>query len=104
MNTRSTSRKKKQAKCLGVPPFLSNQGKTKGRTKKISYTSRDGMELKIYLATGCVPGGYGINELVEKYPQFLVYEKSSLSSAFNRLKKNANSIAFERGNRKNGKL
>ena len=36
MNTRSTSRKKKQAKFLGVPPFLSNQGKTKGRTKNLA--------------------------------------------------------------------
>ena len=50
------------------------------------------MELKIYLATGCVPGGYVINDLVEKYPQFIVYEKSSLSSAFNCLKKNAKKV------------
>ena len=51
--------------------------------------------MNIYLGTGCVPTDYGINEFVEKFPQFAIYVKVSLESAFYRLKKIANSIAFD---------
>ena len=98
MYNRSRNTKKKQAKFHGVPQYLSPRSK---RLKKFSCKGRDGREMKIYLGTGCVPTDYGINEFVEKFPQFAMYDKVSLGSAFNRLKKSANSIAFERGSRSN---
>ena len=55
--------------------------------------------MKVYLGLGCVTASYGINEFVEKFPQFSVYDRFSLGSAFNQLKKSANAIAFERGSR-----
>ena len=87
MTTRSSGRKK-QAKFFGIPPGLYHEGSKPKKTKDFSCKSRDGRELKIYLGTGCIPGNYGINDLLAKYPQFHIYDKTSLSSAFNRLKKN----------------
>ena len=104
MNTRS-GRRKKQAKFFGLPPQTLYYGGTKPKkVKDFSCKSRDGRELKIYIGTGCVPSDFGINELMMKYPQFTVYDKVSLGSAFNRLKRQANSLSFERKNKKNGKL
>ncbi len=97
MNTRPRNSKKKQAKFLGAsPPFNSQRSK---KIKKFSCKGDDGREMKVYLGLGCVPASYGINEFVEKFPQFSVYDRLSLGSAFNRLKKSANAIAFERGSR-----
>ena len=108
MNTRSSGRKK-QAKFFGIPPGMYHGGGGyKKKAKDFSCKSRDGRELKIYLGMGCIPGNYGINDLLAKYPQFQIYDKSSLSSAFNRLKKKSNSLSFEqsglRNNKNNGKL
>ena len=85
MNTRSRSSKKKQAKFLGIPPF--DLPRNSKKLKKFSCKGQDGREMKIYLGTGCVPQTFGINEFVEKFPQFSIYERLSLASAFNRLKK-----------------
>ena len=105
MNTRSGGRRKKQAKFFGLPSEKLHYGRTKPkRVKDFSCKSRDGRELKIYIGTGCVPSDFGINELMMKSPQFTVYDKVSLGSAFNRLKRQANSLSFERKNKKNGKL
>ena len=105
MNTRSGGRRKKQAKFFGLPSEKLHYGRTKPkRVKDFSCKSRDGRELKIYIGTGCVPSDFGINELMMKFPQFTVYDKVSLGSAFNRLKRQANSLSFERKNKKNGKL
>ena len=106
MSTRSSGRKN-QAKFFGIPPGVYGGSKPQ-KTKDFSCKSRDGQKLKIYLGMGCIPANYGINELMIKYPQFLIYNKSSLSSAFNRLKKKSNSLSFEqsglRQNNNNGKL
>ena len=106
MNTRSG--RKKQAKFFGIPPGIYHGGYKPKKAKDFSCKSRDGRELKIYLGMGCIPGNYGINDLLAKYPQFQIYDKSSLSSAFNRLKKKSNSLSFEqsglRKNKNNGKL
>ena len=90
MNTRSGGKKnktKKQAKFFGIPPGIYQGGYKPKKAKDFSCKSRDGRELKIYLGMGCIPGDYGINDLLAKYPQFQIYVKSSLSSAFNCLKK-----------------
>ena len=97
MNTRSRSSKKKQAKFLGIPPF--DLPRNSKKLKKFSCKGQDGREMKIYLGTGCVPPTFGINKFVEKFPQFSIYERLSLASAFNRLKKSANTTAFERGSK-----
>ena len=86
---------------MGVPPSFFTGGSKPKKTKDFSCKSRDGRELKIYIGTGCVPRNYGINELLMKYPQFTIYDKSSLGSAFNRLKNKANSLSFERKSKKN---
>lgn len=110
MNTRSTrsSGRKKQATFLGIPPGMYGGSKSQKKKKDFSCRDEDGRQLKVYLGMGCIPPDYGINELMAKYPQFLVYNKSSLSSAFNRLKKKSNLLSFEqsglRQNTNNGKL
>lgn len=109
MNTRSTrsSGRKKQATFLGIPPGMYGGSKSQKKKKDFSCRDEDGRQLKVYLGMGCIPPDYGINELMAKYPQFLVYNKSSLSSAFNRLKKKSNLLSFEqsglRQNTNNGK-
>ena len=87
-------RKKKQASFFDLPSLAFNK---KRGTKKFSCETRDGVEMKIYLATGCVPSHFNMNDFCNKYPQFDIYEKTSLASAFNCLKRNANKIAFEQG-------
>ncbi len=105
MNTRSrSSGRKKQAKFSGIPPSFSYGSSKPKRLKDFSCRSPDGHELKVYIGHGCVPSNYGINDLMMKYPQFTVYDKTSLGSAFNRLKKHANSLNFERKNNKNSKF
>ena len=94
----SRGRKKKQASFFDLPA-ISALNKKRG-TRKFSCESRDGIEMKIYLGTGCVPSHFNVKDFCEKYPQFDVYERTSLASAFNRLKRSANKTAFDQGKEK----
>ena len=75
----SRGRKKKQASFFDLPA-ISALNKKRG-TRKFSCESRDGIEMKIYLGTGCVPSHFNMKDFCEKYPQFDVYERTSLASA-----------------------
>ena len=90
---------------MGIPLSLSYYGSSKPKKMKdLSCRLQDDHKLIIYFGTGCVHSDYVINHLMMKYPQFNIYDKASRGSAFNRLKKQANSLSFERRNKKNGEL
>ena len=52
-------------------------------TKPWSSQTQDGKELKAYIELGFVDG-YRVNDILQKYPQFNVYDKKIISNTVTR--------------------
>ena len=69
--------------------------------KSWSSNSQDGKELRTYVECGFVDG-YGINDILNKYPQFTPYERRTLYNAVVRYRKKAEENLEARGNLSEG--
>lgn len=69
--------------------------------KSWSSNSQDGKELRTYVECGFVDG-YGINDILNKYPQFLPYDRKTVYNAVIRYRKKAEENLDARGNLEEG--
>ena len=70
-------------------------------SKSWNSHSQDGIELKVYVEYGFIDG-FGINDILNKYPQFKPYDRRTVYNAVARFRKKAEKDLEDRGNLKNG--